>query len=386
MMQAKRFWRTARAAGMSALFLAPMLARAQWQMQFSGTHVSLRGIHAVDGTIAWASGAHGTVVRTRDGGQHWLTCSTPPNAASLDFRSVWAWDANHAMVLSSGPGAQSKLYSTHDGCRTWRVVLTNPDEEGFWDGLQFEGSRFGVILGDPVRGSFTIFATFDGGVHWNRQVEPCLRTMDLQQGAFAASNQSLAILPLPAKSQDASANSHRIWFGTSGGWLYQFELAPVSLIGTSGDGCLHQRVLGQGSARNPAAGIFAIAFRDAENGVAAGGDYTKSRAADHTAAYTLDGKNWRPAKHMPGGYRSSVAWDASDGVWIAVGPTGSDTSKNGSNWQPLGNANWNAVSLPFAVGPRGRIGRLISWGELRANLAAPVALSPMHRNPNAKGQ
>ena len=387
MMQPNTLWRTARAAGLCILFLMPALARAQWQMQSSGTHSSLRGIHAVGGTIAWASGAHGTVLHTSDGGEHWLACSVPPDAASLDFRSVWAWDAKHAMVLSSGPGTQSKLYSTHDGCHTWHVVLTNPDAEGFWDGLQFEGSHFGVILGDPVRGSFTLFTTYDGGMHWNRQVEPCLRTMEGQQGAFAASNQSLAVLPLPdSKSRDTSVTRHRIWFGTSGGWMYRFELAPLSLIGSTHDGCSHLRVLGRESAPNPAAGIFAVSFRDAENGVAVGGAYTNSRAAENTAAYTLDGKNWRHAMHTPGGYRSSVAWNASDGVWIAVGPTGSDTSKNGSDWQPLDNANWNAVSLPFAVGPKGRIGRLISWGELRANLAAPAAISPLHRNSNAKGQ
>jgi hypothetical protein len=27
-------------------------------------------------------------------------------------------------------------------------------------------------------------------------------------------------------------------------------------------------------------------------------------------------------------------------------------------WQPLDNGNWNALSLPFVVGPNGRIARL----------------------------
>ena len=37
-------------------------------MQDSGTTAGLRGIDSVDGTVAWASGTEGTVLRTTDGG------------------------------------------------------------------------------------------------------------------------------------------------------------------------------------------------------------------------------------------------------------------------------------------------------------------------------
>ncbi len=343
------------------------LVQAQWRMQASGTNAGLRGIHSVDENVAWASGTNGAVLRTTDGGQHWQTCSVPTGAAKLDFRSVWAWDADHAMAMSSGPGTQSRLYSTHDGCRTWRLVFTNPDASGFWDGLQFDGTRFGLILGDPVEGGFTLFATYDGGIHWTRQVDPCLRTMDPQQGAFAASNQSLVVQPMdePNTPPEFAAN-HQIWFGTSGGWLYGLQLAPLRLIADSG--CTHVRAL-SGSGKNAAAGIFALAFHDGTDGVAVGGDYTKPHDGAATAAYTTDGLHWQQAVHPPVGYRSTVAWNASDGSWIAAGPDGSDISRDGGKtWAPLDHENWNAVSLPFAVGADGRIGRLISWGQMRAQL------------------
>ena len=51
-----------------------------------------------------------------------------------------------------------------------------------------------------------------------------------------------------------------------------------------------------------------------------------------------------------------------------MGPNGSDYSTDdGKNWRPLkpgpnqpadADKNWNALSLPFVVGPHGRIGRL----------------------------
>lgn len=381
--------RSARLIVMSFWVILPIAAQAQWQMQTSGTHAALRGIHSVDGTTAWASGTHGTVLRTTDGGEHWQACSVPPEAADLDFRSVWAWDAAHAMVLSSGPGKQSRLYSTHDGCRTWRPVFTDPDAEGFWDGLQFDGTNFGVILGDPVQGRFTLFATYDGGTHWVRQEDPCLRTMEAQQGAFAASNQSLALAPLPeGRTEDRLTMKHQVWFGTSGGWLYGLELAPMRLIQAASSGCLHRQVLPPtaGSAPNPAAGVFALAFGEARNRVAVGGDYAKPQATGNTAAYTIDGSDWQPAAHPPGGYRSTVAWNASEKAWVAAGPTGSDVSVDGKDWRSLDKGSWNALSLPFAVGPNGRIARLVSWGQLRVERATPSGPGNGRTSRTTKGQ
>ncbi len=361
-----------------ALISASVPACAQWQIERSGTTASLRGIHAVTAAVAWASGTNGTVLRTLNGGQAWQSCSVPAGAEKLDFRSVWAWDANHAMVMSSGPGVESKLYSTHDGCRTWNLVFANPDADGFWDSLQFDGTRFGVILGDPVQGSFTMFVTYDGGGQWTRQVNPCLRTMDPKQGAFAASNQSLAIIPLQdVGSAPGTGTNHKIYFGTSGGWLYSFELAPLELISTPGgalatNDCTHIRALPNGS--KDSAGIFAAAFHDVTNGVVVGGDYAQPQNASSTAAYKTDGTHWHVALHSPAGYRSTVAWSPNDASWIAAGSTGSDISHdNGNTWQPLDHGNWNAISLPFIVGPDGRIARLISWGQLRVLNQVPIA-------------
>ena len=77
---------------------------------------------------------------------------------------------------------------------------------------------------------------------------------------------------------------------------------------------------------------------------------------------------FRLPKTLPHGYRSAVAYDAQQKLWITVGPNGTDISRDdGKNWTPLkpspqdppdADKNWNALSLPFVVGPHGRIGRL----------------------------
>ncbi len=73
---------------------------------------------------------------------------------------------------------------------------------------------------------------------------------------------------------------------------------------------------------------------------------------------------------LPHGYRSAVAYDATTKTWITVGPNGTDISTDdGRNWRavhpdpalhepPDADRDWNALSLPFVVGPHGRIGKL----------------------------
>src|SRR5271154_7140605 len=148
--------KTSRAATLLLLTatLATKKIHAQWDIEESHTTASLRGIHNVGGGVAWASGTNGTVLRTEDGGYLWQTCTIPPGAEKLDFRGIQAFDENTAIVMSSGPGDQSRLYKTTDGCQTWHLLFTNPDKEGFWDAIKFVDRTRGYLLGDPVKDRF----------------------------------------------------------------------------------------------------------------------------------------------------------------------------------------------------------------------------------------
>ena len=103
-----------------------------------------------------------------------------------------------------------------------------------------------------------------------------------------------------------------------------------------------------------------------------GGDYKQPNATDHNAVFvkrfgTLFQTVSEP-QTPPHGYRSAVAYDPTTKTWITVGPNGTDISRDdGRNWSPLkptaaepqdADKNWNALSLPFVVGPKGRIGKL----------------------------
>lgn len=325
----------------TALLLISLSAAAQWQMQDSHTAASFRGIHSVDGQIAWASGTNGTVLRTEDGGAHWQKCAVPPDADKLDFRAVWAWDAKNAMVMSAGPADGSRVYETKDGCAHWTELRRNAIQEGFWDALVFSPDRrLGVLLGDPVGGRFYLEQATRSG--WAVDPDPCAAQPG--EAAFAASNSSVAFL-----------DRHRYVIAT-GGKTGARVLFPRAANGPRSCAAVNVPLAGG----SESSGIFSIYFRDAKHGIAVGGDYKKPNESAGTAAWTSDGGlHWTAASKPPHGYRSSVAWSAERKAWIAAGTNGSDISRDGGKiWQSLDDGNWNALSLPFAVGPNGRIARL----------------------------
>jgi hypothetical protein len=357
-----------------------------WVMQASGTTAGLRGIDSVDGRVAWASGTGGTVLRTVDGGEHWAKCAVPDAAtdgATLDFRGVKAWDAETAIVMASGPGEKSRLYKTVDGCKTWVLAFKNPDKDGFWDSLRFDklagdaglGTQ-GILIGDPLDGKFQIFRSSDRGVTWRRwggkESDQEGGDKELQAGAkkgealFAASNESLSLW-----------SGDRFIFVTGGvsGARLTYSDEGV-LCNELGWGCtisfshLGLPTLPSG----PSSGAFAIASKDFHHYfplrlMVVGGDYAKPDQALGTSVFlsSRDGAHTPFTSYFdaitptkpPHGYRSAVQWSEALRVWIAVGTNGSDESRDdGKTWQPLDDGNWNALSLPFVVGPNGRIARL----------------------------
>jgi hypothetical protein len=370
------------------VLFAATTANAQWEIQPAPTSADLRGIHSLGNGIAWASGSNGAVLRTTDGGAHWQLCPTPPGAEKLDFRGIQAFDANTAIVMSTGKGALSRLYKTTDGCQTWKLVFTNPDAEGSWDALQFRDRRYGVLLGDPVGGKFYARETLDGGSQWRRFADDeMLKTTD-SAGFFAASNSSLAI----------SANIKTIFAvgnvrDRSAVFEADFGELPCSdTNGQAAKNCPKNFRWGAFATlplirSGDSSGVFAVAAnRQGTSGpitlVAVGGDYLKPDGPGSATYYShrshsidddsegTDEWVWLAAQTAPHGFRSAVTYDTASKTWITVGPNGTDISTDdGRNWRALhlnpalhepadADRNWNALSLPFVVGPHGRIGKL----------------------------
>ncbi|MGP8251881.1 MAG: hypothetical protein ACLQHF_07585 [Terracidiphilus sp.] len=337
--------------------------RAQWQILNSGTTADLRGIDNVGGGVAWASGTNGTVLRTEDGGYQWQPCAIPPGAEKLDFRGVQAFDANTAIVMSSGTGDLSRLYKTTDGCQTWKLVAKNPDPTGFWDAVQAEDSKSALILGDSVRSKCRMWRWDADGLNPNNRGK-----CDRGEGSFAASNSVLQIVKTP---QVDPVWKYTLRFASGTAKRSYFTVFREERTSTCEPcrGDISRTGFFFGSSKS--SGIFSFAFRDDLIGVIVGGDFKRPDESNKLVGYTEDGGiSWHPSVTPLHGYRSAVAYDEASKTWITVGPNGTDVSTDdGRNWRAVhpdvaphkaadADRNWNALSLPYVVGPHGRIGKL----------------------------
>jgi len=343
-------------------------ATAQFEILDAKTTASLRGIDAVNAQVAWASGSGGTVLLTTDGGGSWKHCAVPPGGEKLDFRGVQGFDAKTAVIMASGKGPASAVYKTTDGCETWKLTFADPYPDGFFDGLTKIDAKKMYLMGDPVAGKFEMFFSEDQGVTWFLADDPGLDASE-GDGAFAASNSSLMSLePYLLFGTSASA--------TSPPKVYRTHAKCVKLSCTVEWIQMPIPIVQGGSSR----GVFSLAGRPVRDAhgvmqavmVAVGGDYSKPAEAGESAAYSVDGgEHWQGAAVTPGGYRSAVTYSTTGKTWIAVGPTGTDISRDdGKNWLPLkpgpedaadADKSWNAISLPFVVGAKGKIGKLKLW-------------------------
>jgi photosystem II stability/assembly factor-like uncharacterized protein len=340
------------------IFLAATaLAQPKPQTHPSNTTESLRGASAVSQNIAWASGTHGTYLRTTDAGLTW-TAAQVPDAATLDFRAVVAFSADEAFLMSAGSGDQSRIYHTADAGKTWQLQFTNKNPKGFFDSMLFWDRTHGIVLGDPIpdesgQPKFELLQTTDGQT-WIPilpvQIPPAIEG----EGAFAASNSCLAILtsmpamtstpaltskfvipseardlgfagatntagpiapPLaqpwksgasahrePSEKEDAPAPDANIWFATGGRAARVFH---------SPDRGQTWQVFDTPIIHGPdSAGIFSITFRDPLHGVIAGGDYKHPDQDGPNLAFTNDGgKTWTLSEIHPQAYFSAAAYD-----------------------------------------------------------------------------
>lgn len=319
----------------------------RWVPQASGVSSRLRGVSAASEQVVWASGANGTILRTADGGENWRRV-TIPDTEKLDFRDIDAVDGRTAYVLSIGAGPASRIYKTTDAGADWTLQFTNSDPKAFYDAMAFWDANHGLAVSDSVDGKFVILATRDGGAHWTRVPADVLPPALPNEGAFAGSGTNIAVLGRDMAWIGTGASTRsRVLRTSDGGYTWMIADTPVTA--------------------SKSAGIFSVAFRDPMHGFVAGGDYQKEADSTNVAAATSDGgDSWTLVAGL-GGFRSVVAYlPGSAASWIAVGPSGSDVTRNdGKTWTAVTGDGYHAFSFAprggvgWGAGESGRIGKLI---------------------------
>ena len=312
---------------------------------------SCRSLSAVSEQIAWAGCSGGKVFRTLDGGTTWVVDSVR-GAATLDFRGIKAFDANTAVVVSAGPAerGQAKIFRTTDGAKTWSLAWSDSTKGVFLDGVAFWDTKNGFSFSDPVGGRFVILTTSDGGASWSRVPADRVPANLENEAAFAASNTQLTVQ------------------GTSNGWIATGGGAEARVYRTRDRG-RSWTVASTGMPGGASSGLFGIAFADALNGIAIGGDYRNERGVTSFALRTSDGgATWRPAGvRRPDGTTSGVVYvpGTSPPLFAAVGQTGVAYTRDfGASWIHADTLTAHGVAFVsagsgFVAGPRGRLGVLM---------------------------
>jgi photosystem II stability/assembly factor-like uncharacterized protein len=317
-----------------------------WSVQTKGLDTNLRGVsvrynQSSQGRqhyVVWASGSNGVILRSVNDGKTWKQIAVE-GTDGLDFRDIEAFSADVAYVLSSGDGNKSLIYKTIDGGKGWKLQYFDKRPGFFLDSLACSSSTRCVALSDPVGGKFLVLNTEDGE-HWNELPRGGMPAALPQEGAFAASGTAIALC------------QRGIYFGTGGPKARIFHSADSGRTWTVVETPI--------SSGNASSGIFSIACAGTTL-VAVGGDYKEPARADRVAMYSEDGETWQLSAEQPGGYRSAVG--SFDGDYAAVGPNGTDVSKDhGNHWQHTDHLNLNAVGFDgaeggWAVGPQGTIAR-----------------------------
>lgn len=318
----------------------------RWLEQHPVTSESFRGLSAAGSNVVWASGTHGTFLWTADAGSHWHVGSVP-GASSLDFRDVHAVSLDTAYVMAAGQDT-ARIYKTTDRGQHWTLQYNDTTKGAFLDALAFFDSSRGLALGDPVNGQFTMLETHDGGTHWHRLVNTALPAALPNEAAFAASGTAL----VTCGPRDA-------WFGTGGARVSRvFRTRDAGSSWTVSDTPIR--------AADPAAGIFSLACRDEQHGIAVGGNYAHPNSAAVSVAYTNDGgATWTPVPPSSAtAYLSGVTYlfPGNSRSLIGVGTNGTAASDDdGRTWTQLDSLSLNTVvSLPsrqqaLAAGGRGRV-------------------------------
>lgn len=310
-----------------------------WEILDTPVDASLRGLSPLTSDIAWMSGSKGTWLRTLDGGKTWEH-GVIDGLIEVDFRSIQGFDAEHAIAVSAGQPAV--IYKTSDGGKTWKLT----HQEGtsaFLDGITFSDQETGFVFGDPVDGKWMILKTVNQGESWY-EIPNLPEVVDGEAGFAASASSMMAIGDLVALGSGGKVSNLHI--SKNGGDSWEKFKSPL--------------IQGKGSQ-----GIFALTNSDAGI-VCIGGDYLEEgRSQGNLGVFLTASNDWTEVQNPPSGYRSGVTFFSQAEWLIAVGPNGSDFSKDGGiNWKNFSGEGFHTVKAGsakgsvWASGGKGKVAKL----------------------------
>jgi photosystem II stability/assembly factor-like uncharacterized protein len=281
-----------------------------------GKSTSIRGLSVVDDKTAWISGSKGFVAITNDSGKTWKWQQIK-GFEQADFRAIEAFSDQEAIIMSSGTPAL--ILKTTNGGASWQLKYRNIDTAFFLDAMDFNDTKHGFILGDPINSRFLLLETKDRGNSWNNYANSPIALQG--EAAFAASGTCLrAIKDKIFIVTGGSFSNLHVGSHQNNNW-YKTSIPIIKGKSTQGS--------------------FSIA-KGANCLVVVGGDYQHDKHRDSTACYSIDnGVTWQIAHTAPSGYQSCAEYIYAD-TFISTGTSGTNiTIDGGKNWLQIDTCGFN---------------------------------------------
>ena len=292
----------------------------------------LQAISIVDKSTIWISGHNATVISSHDGGKNWELFQHP-TGDSLQFRDVHGFGKNKAVLMSAGPGSQSRIF-TLTGETLWEENFVMQDSLGFLNCIDFWDQKRGVAYGDSFDEYPYILQTMDGGKTWRRMLEHIPKA-GKGEGGFAASGTCIT-----------TGENGQAWIATGAG-------GNARILYTNNYGNAWQTIPSP-LVKGEVAGNTSISFTG-KIGFLTGGDMMIEDNYTENCAFSADGgKTWTLTKHpqIKGAFYGGAITSYQDQIFaFACGPNGLDyTSNNGETWSTLDTLNYWAVSFHENIG------------------------------------
>ncbi len=323
-----------------------------WEVQQLPEADLMIQVKALNPSVAWALGIHGSVFRTADGGKTWSSVGSGLVHAggittcidAISATTAFVGGLNYDAIASDPPSNDTTfIWRTTDGGLTWSEVFAQP--HGFLNAVKMISATEGIGVGDPVDGKFTVIRTTDSGATWSRTVtEPS--QMHGEFGLF--------------RSLCTYGTTH-LWFGTS--------------VGTNSSAAVY-RSTNAGSTWSRVStpfeyDVYSVSFSDSLHGVC--GESSLARSRD-------GGVTWSPIS-LPGGHYypeifPTVAVFCGKDFWAAVDTIVYRSTDFGVSWDSVySNAHDTLTYASVAMVGDSTTGWFTSMG---ANIVAFKTVTGVH--------